>query len=93
MKIELVMMVNGLCECMGCIIGCAQHHKDFWFDILMNHVFEKDSYRTRKYNSWTPMYLSTWISFYMVSIISLMQIQKRKAQSDDSFPIGMIRGH
>ena len=92
MKIELLMIVNGLCECMGCIIGCARHPKGFWLNILMNHVSEKDSYRTSEYSGWVPMYLSRWISFYMDSITNLMQV-KEKSQSDDSFPIVMIPGH
>ena len=31
-------LLLGLCECMGCIIGCAWHPKDFLFHVLMNHV-------------------------------------------------------
>ena len=64
--------------------------KVFWFDILMNHVCEKDSYRTGEYRGWVPMYLGRWISLYMDSIISLMQVKKDKSQRDDSFSVAMI---
>ena len=64
--------------------------KVFWFDILMNHVCEKDSYRTGEYRGWVPMYLGRWISLYMDSIISLMQVKKERSQRDDSSPVAMI---
>ena len=52
----------------------------------MNHVAEKDSYRTEGYNSWGAMYSVRWFVFYR-DINNLFYGEKgtREVQSDESF--------